>query len=825
MKAMKQKRLDNSSSEPRAANLTTIVKKVRQRGQCSAVSYLSIVLAAVFAMAVFTHCPSDGGGNGGSGKVQVLLADRTVAENVDTAEVMVTVSAALSAELALEVTTGGTADTATAGTDYTVLASDATVTIATGETSAIISIPIMDDTEPESAETFTVTVSNPTIGGADADDQVTLNRATATVTIQDNDGSGPPPCESGKIDATYSANPQCEGSDAADTFILNAPGLSASALESIDLKGGADSLTIEAANLANIAINLGGGDDSLALNGGTLTRYNGGGADDTLPAAGTAQGGTGADIIVMNGGTITGSITGDGEIDTINIISGSVGGDIEGAGGNNLIWLTGGAIGGSVNGGGNDDLIIINTIDVGLVTDSPTAALNFAAVTDCSNGSSGEAGNQWLCGGAGSDTLKYLAATGSADPAWLFDASNQPRFAGFETYSRCTSIDMTGNRSNDVCSDVTLACTTGVTPCTLNSVYRDDAYSGTVGADEITIDYSFGGAFGVKVDAEGGADVITLEAGTIAHYYGASKATALVAGEVAGGAGEDEFIMRGGSTITAITPADTQADIIRLLDGTFTANQLNLGGGDDTLEIGARFSSRNGINNYYGAMGSEEERNYHGGTGRDTFILSGGTVIGGITGGDEVDIITINSGRLGGALLPGGGNDVITLAGGSVSTNNNTGVNGQGDDDMIIITTTSVVGRGGGSATLTFGSSFDVDCSSSGTSGVDGKQWLCGGAGSDTLKYLIDSTGTTPAWLFDGDDNPRFAEFENYCAFLAADPDSCDSTTKPTAASLSAPRLQQFALAPTNRFNGLLTSALHGFGGELMAAPRSLLKQ
>ncbi len=69
--------------------------------------------------------------------------------------------------------------TATAGADYT--ATDGTVSVPAGATSQTVLVPILDDTQPESDETFTVTLSGPG-GGA------TLGTpSSATVTIADDD--------------------------------------------------------------------------------------------------------------------------------------------------------------------------------------------------------------------------------------------------------------------------------------------------------------------------------------------------------------------------------------------------------------------------------------------------------------------------------------------------------------------------------------------------------------------------------------------------------------------------------------------------------------
>ena len=74
-----------------------------------------------------------------------------------------------------------TADgTARAGTDYT--ATTDTLMFTAGETSMTITVPTVDDTEQESEERFTVTLSNPS--------EATLNDDTGEGTIIDDDGGG-----------------------------------------------------------------------------------------------------------------------------------------------------------------------------------------------------------------------------------------------------------------------------------------------------------------------------------------------------------------------------------------------------------------------------------------------------------------------------------------------------------------------------------------------------------------------------------------------------------------------------------------------------------
>ena len=109
----------------------------------------------------------------------ISIGDRTVTEADKATTIKVTVT--LSAKWSSAITVAWTAvsGTAMAGTDFK--AASGTIKFAAGATTATISISILGDRTPESMETFTIVLSNPT-GGA------TLGQATATVTIVDNDG-------------------------------------------------------------------------------------------------------------------------------------------------------------------------------------------------------------------------------------------------------------------------------------------------------------------------------------------------------------------------------------------------------------------------------------------------------------------------------------------------------------------------------------------------------------------------------------------------------------------------------------------------------------
>ncbi len=110
-----------------------------------------------------------------------IAATATVNEGDGNATVRVTRTGGSSGAVSVGfATTGGTA---ISGTDFT--ATNGVLDFADGELFKDITVPITDDAEVESAESFTITLSNAT-GGA------SIGTATSTVTISDNDAAQQP---------------------------------------------------------------------------------------------------------------------------------------------------------------------------------------------------------------------------------------------------------------------------------------------------------------------------------------------------------------------------------------------------------------------------------------------------------------------------------------------------------------------------------------------------------------------------------------------------------------------------------------------------------
>ncbi len=106
----------------------------------------------------------------------ITIGDITVNENVGNAVFTVTLSAAAGGDITVDYATANGA--ATAGSDYT--ATSGTLTITAGNTTGSISVPVVNDTDVEPAETFFVNLSNASALGTISD-----NQGQATISIDE----------------------------------------------------------------------------------------------------------------------------------------------------------------------------------------------------------------------------------------------------------------------------------------------------------------------------------------------------------------------------------------------------------------------------------------------------------------------------------------------------------------------------------------------------------------------------------------------------------------------------------------------------------------
>ncbi|MBE9028497.1 DUF4347 domain-containing protein [filamentous cyanobacterium LEGE 11480] len=114
-----------------------------------------------------------------SGSSSFGVAEPTVSISETAGAVTVTVNRTGDSSTAASVDYATTAGTATAGSDFT--GSNGTLNFAAGDTSATVSIPILNDTVIEPTETFSLALSNPTAG-------TTLGtNSSTTISILDDD--------------------------------------------------------------------------------------------------------------------------------------------------------------------------------------------------------------------------------------------------------------------------------------------------------------------------------------------------------------------------------------------------------------------------------------------------------------------------------------------------------------------------------------------------------------------------------------------------------------------------------------------------------------
>ena len=126
--------------------------------------------------------------NGGGSGPWIRIGDVTVDEDAGEAQFEVSLNTNSRYDISIDYTTAD--GTALAGSDYEAISG--TLTISTREFGGTIVVPIVDDTDDEPDETFTVTLSNPVRGR--------ISTGEATGTIVDDDEPLPPGAPSLSID-------------------------------------------------------------------------------------------------------------------------------------------------------------------------------------------------------------------------------------------------------------------------------------------------------------------------------------------------------------------------------------------------------------------------------------------------------------------------------------------------------------------------------------------------------------------------------------------------------------------------------------------------
>jgi filamentous hemagglutinin family protein len=485
------------------------------------------------------------------------------------------------------------------------------------------------------------------------------------------------------------------GGTGVDSFTLNGGTLSGS----VDGQGGTDTLTGD--NVANAFTVTG-------ANSGTATGT--GGFSNIENLVGNAN----TDSFTLNGGTLSGSVDGQGGTDTLTgdnvanafTVTGTNSGTATGTGGfsniENLVGnantdsftLNGGTLSGSVDGqGGTDTLTGDNVANTFTVTgaNSGTAtgvtggftnveSLVGNANTDSFTLSGGGTLSGSVDGQGGTDTLNadnvvntfMVTGTGSGTATGVSGG-----FSNIETVVGGTSTDTVGGTTGNDTFDINGGDQVTVSGIAFSNVENLD---GKAGDDSFTLN---GGTLSGSI--EGGGDNDTLTGDNVANAFTVTSANGGAATGVGGGftnveslvgnADADSFTLSGGGTLSGSVDGQGGSDTLTgdNVANTFTVTSAN--GGTATGVAG-------GFTNVESLVGNADT---------DSFTLNGGTLDGSIDGGAGID--TLNADNVANTFMVTGTNNgmVTGVAGGftnieniSGGTNTDTVGGTTGNDSFVI---------------------------------------------------------------------------------------------------------------------------------------------
>ncbi|MDD9863143.1 MAG: filamentous hemagglutinin N-terminal domain-containing protein, partial [Gammaproteobacteria bacterium] len=484
------------------------------------------------------------------------------------------------------------------------------------------------------------------------------------------------------LNAGGSVSGSIQGGAGADTFDLNAGG---SVSGSIQGGTGADTFTLDAAVTG--AVNGGGEDDIFTLNAffSGSAGLDGGGGTDTLTgkhavstwtlalggntyASGALtqsfsnienlQGGLMADTFTVNtahtgdlmgGGVaaadiftltaaLTGSLLGEGGADVFNLnTGGSVSGDIAGGMGADTFDFNGGTVIGAVSGGAGADVLdfagSLTAVTVSL-SGTPSADGFDGVVSGGATVSSFTDIGEVRGGAVTADRLTGLDAAaswvlGTSDGYFSADSGGMMRvlfFSGMEDLqggSMADAFTVSGAHTGDLHGG------SGADTFNLNAALTGMA-NGEAGADRFTLGASGSASGGL----DGGGDTDTLEGLDAAATWTLAAGNTYASGTLMQSFSNIEDLQGG-------TAADTFT-----VSGAHTGELMG-GGGADEFTLTAELT---------GGLSGEG--------GADVFNLNaGGSVSGGIAGGQDADTFDFNGGTVKGAVSGGAGADVLDFAG------------------------------------------------------------------------------------------------------------------------------------------------------------------
>jgi Ca2+-binding RTX toxin-like protein len=581
----------------------------------------------------------------------------------------------------------------------------------------------------------------------------------------------------------------------------------------------------------------GAGDDIIYTNMDPTTITDGGDGNDTIYSANETHGGAGDDIIQLGFSYYDVKVTGDAGNDTIvgntndETISGGTGSDtLTGGGGNDTFLYTSGdgtdtitdfssgdkvqvnGYGGvqSITQVGNDVKLIFSAGDQITFSNADVATvqsgLSFVVTDDTLIGTAGNdtlngyGGADTLSGGAGADTINggdgndrlYADVWDSSQALNLDNAADHDVLiggSGDDYLSGGFGDDIDGGVGDDLLDLSFAGANAGVTfdtgaiasgqPVsigggTIQNVEELDYLRGSEFADHLTIESQLNG---LTVDAGGGDDVITVNAG--GNFYisggeGSDRLDAYAGVEFDGGNGNDEIWSYGGG-VTALGDAGNDVfyggvggDIFNGGDGSDTV-VYSLATSGVTANLATGLASKGSLHDVENVTGSQYGDILTGDAGANGIDGSAGDDT--LTGGVGADILTGGAGRDTFVYGTGDGADTITdFAAGDVVK-----IGGYGSAQSVTQVGSNVLVTFSSTDTITFenttvstvqaGLHFDTQppLNLTGTAGNDtltggsgndhltglgGNDILNGGAGNDTMvggtgndTYYVDSAG------------------------------------------------------------------------------------
>lgn len=508
------------------------------------------------------------------------------------------------------------------------------------------------------------------------------------------------------------------------------------------------------------------------------------------PGAGTVQLLGGNDQFEMSYGDFDGEPfgpnvmanlnTGAGD-DKVVIQAGSIQ-DVDLGEGNNSLEMTGGQINGSVFGGDGIDTITIGSdtsvVDgAGGVVTGSVFTNGGADIVTIKNGAivygDSEGGGSI---GLGDGDDHFTMTGGILEGSLSGDGGNDTlAISGGAIHSYVTGnagddqITINGNAAIDLYVDGDIGndtITIGGRATIGGSIF------GNEGNDTVNIN---GGTIGTTaapgiVDLGDGADIFNMTAGRVTgsvfgdgggDTYDVSGGR--IDGSIFAGSQNDNVTISGNASIGIdLGEGGDGVDSVGLEDGndSFLMTGGTLGGavsggaGDDTIDLRGgtinSFIEGNDGNDRIFVSGGVVTGEIIGDLGNDTITISGGTIAGSVSGNDGDDHISISGGTIASSVNGGTGNDTITVSGGAITGN----VTGDDGDDTVAVSGGTIHGSVSG------GAGFDQVSVSGGTieGGIDADHvHLSGGTiggsitgiGANTL--IIDNVGTVdPLNLADG---------------------------------------------------------------------------